>query len=333
VTVFVGRWNDRPDDSPDDWRGWKSGRYDNRYEKHNRRRRFSKNSYKKKQIKKIGIGIAIVLVIGIIGFLFVNGILEIDQENLEESIKNIPKNLPEIPYNIPSIPSEISKPLTDIVNKTSEVVSQVNTKIQNIATPQETTEEQAISAIEYINKLRAQNGKNPITHDSRVFQIALARVKDMYDYNYLDHTNPETGTCPYNIKSNYGLSAKENVAENAYGSSSISNPSLNKVVDGWMTSTGHRMNLLSYEHISGSVACYGGYCVFLGLNHGTYGEGCYTGAEGQEYAARFENCTPEQMQQYDALNIEYDKLPRMASSQAEYQRGMNLYNQIVNFKC
>lgn len=263
---------------------------------------------------------------------------EINPDNLEESIKNIPKNIPELPTSIPSIPSEVSVPLKNIVNKSVEVVSQVNTKIQEITSPQESTEEQAVSAIEYINKIRAQNGKNPISHDSRVFQIALARTKDMYDYNYFDHTNPKTGTCPYNIKSKYGLSANENIAENAHlsevnGMPSLYNPSLKEVVDGWMTSTGHRMNLLSYEHVAGSVGCYGGYCVFLGLNHGTYGEGCYTASEGQEYAARFVNCTPEQMQKYEDLNKEYDKMPRMASSEAEYQRGMNLYNQIINFKC
>lgn len=295
-------------------------------------------SHKKRQVRKIGIGVTLVTVVGIIGFLSVNGVIEFNQENLKETIQNIPKNIPELPANIPPIPIEISKPIESIVEKSSEKINQLNENIKELSKPQQTSEEQAQSAIEYINKLRVQNGKNPISHDSRVFQIALARAKDMYDYNYLDHTNPQTGTCPYNIKSNYGLNANENVAENAHlstinGMPSLYNPSLNEVIDGWMQSTGHRMNLLSYDHIAGSVACYGGYCVFLGLNHGNFGEGCYTASEGQKYAERFENCTPEQMQQYDALNIEYDKIPRMTSSQAEYQRGMNLYNQIINFKC
>jgi hypothetical protein len=91
------------------------------------------------------------------------------------------------------------------------------------------------------------------------------------------------------------------------GMSTLSNPSLT-LVDGWMQSTGHRMNLLSYEHVAGSVACYGGYCVFLGLNHSSFGEGCYTAAEGQAYAKRFESCTQEQMRQYDILNQEQQLL-------------------------
>jgi len=129
------------------------------------------------------------------------------------------------------------------------------------------------------------------------------------------------------------------------GMPTLSNPSLT-LVDGWMQSTGHRMNLLSYEHVAGSVACYGGY-VFLGLNHGSFGEGCYTAAEGQAYAKRFESCTQEQMRQYDILNQEYDrlsaeykKMPQISRSESEYQRSMvmyqqlqSLYNQIVNFRC
>jgi len=309
-------------------------------------------SYKNKHFRKIGIAITGVVLVGIVGFLFINGVFEINPEKLQESIQNIPKNIPELPPNIPPIPVEISKPIENIMEKSAEKFNQVNTEIQDLSKPQQSTETQAVSTIEYVNKLREQNGKNPISHDSRVFQLALARTKDMYDYNYLDHTNPQTGTCPYNMKSNFGLQSNENVAENAYlstinGKPSLYNPSLNEVVDGWMESTGHRMNLLSYEHIGGSVACYGGYCVFLGLNHGNYGEGCYTAVEGKKYAARFDACTSEQMSQYDSLNQrydslsqEYEKFPQMSRSQAEYQNAMkmydelqNLYSQIENFKC
>ena len=102
--------------------------------------------------------------------------------------------------------------------------------------------------------------------------------------NCLQYPNPFTGTCPYNMKSEFGLRSNENVAENSYlfgdiGSPTIYNPSYHEIVDGWMQSTGYRINLLSYEHVAGSVACYGRYCVFLGLNHGNYGEGCYTASQ------------------------------------------------------
>ena len=305
-------------------------------------------SHKKTKSKNIGLGIGGVAIVGIIAFLFASGTFEFNQEKLSDSIQNFP----ELPANIPQIPAEISKPIEIMIEQSTETINQVNTNIQDLSKPQQSTEEQAINAIHYINKLRVQNEKNPINHDSRVYELALARAKDMYDYNYLDHTNPQTGTCPYNMKTDYGLKSNENVAENAHlttlnGHPSLSNPSLNGIVDEWMKSTGHRMNLLSYEHISGSVACYGGYCAFLGLNHGNFGEGCYTAAEGQVYAKRFDACTPKQMRQYDSLNqrydslgLEYDKLPKIARSQSEYQQGMKMYNelqslysQIVNFSC
>ena len=61
----MGRW----DSDAEDWRGWKDGKYDNRYAGTSRRKSY-RNPYKKKQAKKIGIGITIFLVIGAIG-LFV----------------------------------------------------------------------------------------------------------------------------------------------------------------------------------------------------------------------------------------------------------------------
>ena len=60
----MGRW----DSDADDWRGWKDGKYDNRYAGTSRRKSY-RNPYKKKQAKKIGIGITVFLIIGAIGFV------------------------------------------------------------------------------------------------------------------------------------------------------------------------------------------------------------------------------------------------------------------------
>ena len=288
-------------------------------------------SYKKKQGKKIAAGIIVIIVIGFTFFVFSNGIFEINQEKLDEVIQNIPQN-------IPSIPLLISEPIEKIVDMSVNEINKIEEKIQEASMPEESSEGYAIKSIEYINQKRIQNGKNPITHDSRVYQLAMERAKDMHEYQYLDHTNPITGTCPYNMKSEFGLNSNENVAENVYlfgteTNPTLYNPSYIEIIDWWMDSTGHRINLLSYEHVAGSVACYGGFCVFLGLNHGSYGEGCYSASEGQAYASRFDNCTPDQMRQYEKLLQDYDKVPSVVNSQAEYQRAMNMYNQIENFRC
>ena len=258
-------------------------------------------------------------------FAFSVGIFDINPKTLEDEIQDIP-------------PVSIQEPLQGILNSSVEQINNIEENIQRASMPEESTLEYAINAIDYVNQKRMQNEKNSITHDPRVYELAMARAQDMHEYQYHDHTNPHTGTCPYTMKSDFGLKSNENVAENAYLFGTETNPdrynpSYVRIIDGWMDSTGHRMNLLSYEHVAGSVACYEGFCVFLGLNHGNFGEGCYTASEGKEYASRFDNCTPEQMRQYDKLRQDYDKVPSVVNSQAEYQRAMNMYDQIENFEC
>ena len=154
--------------------------------------------------------------------------------------------------------------------------------------PTETTIDESKKDIDYINNLRVANGVNPIQFDSRVYNLALARVRDMDKYSYLDHTNPQTGTCAYSIKSQFGLNSNEFVAENAYGyfvngqgeyHSGIETDAMNS----WMTDRGHKYNML-YPHISGAVACSsGGHCVFEGLNHDQFTNACYTAAQGEAF--------------------------------------------------
>ncbi|MDO8871998.1 MAG: CAP domain-containing protein [Methanoregula sp.] len=140
--------------------------------------------------------------------------------------------------------------------------------------------------LDYINSIRKTDGVSSLRFDSRVYEIAIARVNDMDTYGYMDHTNPKTGSCADSIKIQYGLSSREYVAENAFGfdsSGHYSNGLEKQAIDSWMTSRGHRFNLL-YPHSAGAVACsQGGHCVFLGLNNDRFGEGCSTGAQGLAY--------------------------------------------------
>ncbi len=102
----------------------------------------------------------------------------------------------------------------------------------------------------------------------------------MVEYHYMDHTNPITGTCPDNMKYQFGFSSNEYLAENAYGDNRPYYTGVEEnAINVWFGSRGHRYNLL-YPHSAGAVACSNGYCVFLGLNNDRFGEGCYTGQEG-----------------------------------------------------
>ncbi|MFY9299877.1 MAG: CAP domain-containing protein [Candidatus Nitrosotenuis sp.] len=244
-------------------------------------------------------------------------------------------------------------------------------KLPEVSVPtsvvQQTNEQESKIAIDYVNKLRAEQGRSPISWDSRVFQLALFWTKDMYDNSYLDHTNPFTGQCPYTLKSKFGINSNEFIADNAHateivgGGTVLYTPDTESVIDGWMNSPGHRHNLLYHDHVSGAYACTGGKCTFMGLNHNHFGEGCSTAVEGIAYFSKFKSCTETQLNQWDALGKqyddlaqeyeklgkEYDKIPRQTSSPSEYQMAMQMYNklqsmynqleqlnyQIENFQC
>jgi len=153
-----------------------------------------------------------------------------------------------------------------------------------------TSMEDSKKYIDYVNTLRRNAGVNALQFDSRVYNIAMTRVNDMDKYGYLDHTNPSTGTCAYSLKSQFGLTPIEYVAENAFGFSSSSGENYysgieKDAINAWMSDRGHKYNML-YPHIAGAVACSnGGHCVFIGLNHDQFTDRCYTAAQGEAFWA------------------------------------------------
>lgn len=319
------------------------------YGKHREKRSYGKHRGKR-QAKKIGIGISLMLLVGVVGFLFVNGVFQINQENLQETIQKIPLELPKIE----ELPTLVSNPIQPMKGTPVEVKKEIPVQSHQetpkvtetpvvIQSHTESLIEQSKQNINYINQIRIEKGRTPITFDQRAYDLGLARVQDVNQYNYFDHTNPITGTCADTMKTKYGFSSNEFVAENLAGG--ISSPK--SAVDLWLSSQGHRYNLLYTDHKSGATACEGGTCVFLGVNYDQFGEGCHTGEEGMAWHESLGKCTDEQFAQmdklrekYDSLSKEYDRFPQMSRSQEEYQQAMNmynqlqsLYNQIENFRC
>jgi hypothetical protein len=113
----------------DDWRGWKNGKYDNRYS-NNWRRSGGKNPYKKKQGKKISVGVSIFLGIVLVGFLFVNGIFEFNQEKLDESIQNLPQNIEEVAQTAENMADKTTSAIQETVNE-QILLSEENEQIRN----------------------------------------------------------------------------------------------------------------------------------------------------------------------------------------------------------
>ncbi len=151
------------------------------------------------------------------------------------------------------------------------------------------SEDESKKAIQEINGIRKSYGKPPINYSTKAYNLALARAKDMNQYGYYDHTNPNTKTCADTMKLAYGFGDKDYLAENINtyvnvgGGVSLSMQTMSDSIKAWMNSRGHRFNLLYDMHLAGAVACDQNKCVFLGLNSEGFGKGCYTAKEGQEH--------------------------------------------------
>lgn len=201
-------------------------------------------------------------------------------------------------------------------------------------------------AIDVINGIRFEYGKNSISHDPRLDDLALARAQDMYRYGYLDHKNPYTGTCPNNIKSKFGFDQKETIIENAalYDvRGDLTDPPIEDIVTAWMKSIGHRYNLLYYDHKAGGFACYGGYCIFLGVSNGGYtgstSTECHTTKEGEEFFRKLANCSDQQLLEYESLQrqfkdmrLAYDTIPSTTRSEIEYLKAKTTYDTLASIR-
>jgi len=175
------------------------------------------------------------------------------------------------------------------LNFDSKDVSEINF-IEDIFFDAPERKKECMETFERLNEIRKSYGKNTISWDNRAYELAVARSKDMYEKDYMDHTSP-TGECPENMKKDYGFNSNEYLAENAGGMSYYSKGSVagdcDEALDSWLSSRGHRYNLLYGNHKSGAIGCYYELCVFLGVHNDFYGLGgggeCYYASEGEAY--------------------------------------------------
>ncbi|HUN55448.1 MAG TPA: CAP domain-containing protein [Smithella sp.] len=104
----------------------------------------------------------------------------------------------------------------------------------------ETLNREAI--ITLTNNARAQSGLPPLKENQLLNSIAESRAQDMLDKQYFAHVSP-TGQAAADIAQNIGYHYKV-IAENIGSGDFYTNQ---KIVDNWMQSPGHRMNILSTE--------------------------------------------------------------------------------------
>lgn len=107
----------------------------------------------------------------------------------------------------------------------------------------------ALQVLDLTNRERAAVQLPPFTWDETAAEVAYLHSRDMDLRDFFSHTNPD-GDLPWDRMRAAGMSfswAGENIA---YGY-----PSAAAVMNGWMTSTGHRENILrpEYTHLGVGV--------------------------------------------------------------------------------
>ena len=109
--------------------------------------------------------------------------------------------------------------------------------------------------VRLVNAERRKAGLAPLTEDWQLSRVARYKSEDMRDRGYFSHTSPTYGS-PFQMMKSFGISyrsAGENIARG------YKTPSA--VVNGWMSSSGHRANILSpsFTHIGVGLATDGYY--------------------------------------------------------------------------
>ncbi|MCM3702513.1 CAP domain-containing protein [Paenibacillus macerans] len=111
----------------------------------------------------------------------------------------------------------------------------------------------ATQVIKLVNQERAKQGLKPLTGDSALNNMALAKAKDMSQNNYFSHTSPTYGS-PFDMMTKFGIKysyAGENIA--------MGQKTPQEVVNAWMNSEGHRANILNANYNLIGVGYYNGY--------------------------------------------------------------------------
>jgi uncharacterized protein YkwD len=93
------------------------------------------------------------------------------------------------------------------------------------------------SVMSLSNAARAQAGMAPLAGDDRLHEVASAHARDMAVRGYFSHVTPEGRTLAHRLR-DAGVSyraAGENIAGNASAAGAV---------EAWLTSDGHRRNIL-----------------------------------------------------------------------------------------
>ncbi len=118
-------------------------------------------------------------------------------------------------------------------------------QVLNIPTTDSSVLSYEKEVVRLVNEKRAENGLKALTYDWELSRVARYKSEDMKDNGYFSHTSPVYGS-PFQMMKSFGISyrsAGENIAKGQASPAAV--------VNAWMSSSGHRANILnsSFTHI------------------------------------------------------------------------------------
>ena len=126
--------------------------------------------------------------------------------------------------------------------------------------------------LDAVNSIRSSNSLSELVYDVRAEEVARAKTREMYIYNYFEHVSPVSGTITEQFEKFGAIKLGENawsVGENLAKTEDYAKSDLTAsfFVQIWMNSEGHRANILNKDYTSIGIAVY--------WNNGT----CYAAQE------------------------------------------------------
>ncbi|NLA72770.1 MAG: secretion protein, partial [Clostridiales bacterium] len=134
---------------------------------------------------------------------------------------------------------QTTKPAATAPQTTKPTATAPQTTKPTATAPSTTQNSFESQVVALVNKERAKQGLNPLTVNKKLSDVARIKSQDMHDKKYFSHNSPTYGS-PFEMMKSFGISYKtagENIA--------MGYTTPEKVMDGWMNSSGHRANILN----------------------------------------------------------------------------------------
>jgi len=221
----------------------------------------------------------------IVYFIFVNGNLKFNQESLDESIQKIPQNIQDASNTAKDFASKTTtiiretiserletvqlEPIAIVIEDISEIPKKIQEKNLREGQPVIDKAELERKVHQLTNQYRIQNGLGSLLWDDELSNVARSHSKDMASRDYFSHHSPE-GIDPTDRAKSQGYKCEKiignliysGVAENILQNNlydtvwytagiptsyewNSQDEIAQSTVDGWISSTGHRENLLT----------------------------------------------------------------------------------------